>query len=221
MMIRMVRAIVVALLLMGPVDNAFAAPATALCLVCHVNEGASEEEPVKAVRTYQGIEYGFCSDKCAKAFDADPVAYLPPVFPRPSPEFALTDLAGGKVSPAALAGNVVLLDFWATWCVPCRKVMPELQALHDKYAGRGLSVIGISIDEGGPAKVNKYVKSKKFTYRIALDDAKKPAWDAFRIKAIPAAYLLDREGRIVAQWTGAPPDPKELERRITELLAAD
>jgi thiol-disulfide isomerase/thioredoxin len=176
---------------------------------------------VKAVRTYQGTEYGFCSDKCAKAFDADPAAYLPPEFPRPSPEFALTDLAGRAVSPAALKGNVVLLDFWATWCVPCRKVMPELQALHDKYATRGLSVVGISIDEGGPAKVTKFVSSKKFTYRIAVDDGKTPAWDAFRVKAIPAAYLLDREGRIVAQWLGAPPDPKELERRVTELLATD
>ena len=221
MMIRVVRATLVALLLMAPVGGAVAAPAKAVCHVCRVSEGAAEEEPVKATRTYQGTEYGFCSDKCARAFDADPVAYLPPALPRPSPEFALTDLAGGAVSPAALKGNVVLLDFWATWCVPCRKVMPELQALHDKYAARGLSVVGISIDEDGPAKVSKFVKSKKFTYRIAVDDAKKPAWDAFRVKAIPAAYLLDREGRIVAQWTGAPPDPKELERRVTELLATD
>jgi len=222
-MMRIVRAILLALLLMlmVPAGGAMAAPAKAVCHVCRVTEGAGEEESVKAVRTYQGTEYGFCSDKCAKAFDADPAAYLPPELPRPSPEFALTDLAGRPVSPAALKGNVVLLDFWATWCVPCRKVMPELQALHDKYAGRGLSVVGISIDEDGPAKVSKFVKSKKFTYRIAVDDAKKPAWDAFRIKAIPAAYLLDREGRIVAQWTGAPPDPKDLERRIAELVATD
>jgi len=220
-MFRNPRAILVALLLMVPAGGAMAAPAKAVCHVCRVTEGNAEEEPVKAVRTYQGTEYGFCSDKCAKAFDADPAAYLPPEFPRPSPEFALTDLAGRAVSPAALKGNVVLLDFWATWCVPCRKVMPELQALHDKYAARGLSVVGISIDEGGPAKVTKFVSSKKFTYRIAVDDGKKPAWDAFRVKAIPAAYLLDREGRIVAQWLGAPPDPKELERRVTELLATD
>jgi thiol-disulfide isomerase/thioredoxin len=212
--------LLVALLLMTAAVLANAAD-KALCLVCKVTEGTTEEEPVKAVRTHDGKEYGFCSDKCAKAFDADAAAYLPPTFPRPSPGFALTDLAGNAVSPAALKGSVVLLDFWATWCVPCRKVMPEMQALHDKYAGRGLSVIGISIDEDGPDPVKKFLKSKKFTYRMAVDDAKKPAWDAFRVKSIPAAYLLDREGRIVAQWTGAAPDAKELEQKVQELLKID
>lgn len=221
MMRRLIGAMFCAMVLM--VAGAF--PATAaereVCLVCHVTEGASEPEVVKATRTHAGKGYGFCSDKCAKAFDADPVAYLPPEFPRALPEFALTDLNGAAVSPAALEGNVVLLDFWATWCAPCKKAMPELQALHDKYKDRGLSVIGISIDEEGASKVNKYLASKKFTYRMAIDDPKKPAWDAFRVKAIPAAYLIDREGRIVAQWLGAAPDAKEMERRISELLATD
>ena len=82
----------------------------------------------------------------------------------------------------------MLLDFWATWCVPCKKSMPELQALHDKYAARGFRVVGISIDEGGASKVKKYVKSKKLTYPIAVDSEKSPAWEAFRVKAVPAAF---------------------------------
>lgn len=202
-----------------------AAPASAaekaLCLVCSVTHGESEPEPVRATRTHEGKEYGFCSEKCAEAFDADPAAYIPPTFPRPAPAFAVDDLAGKKFSNEALRGRVTLVDFWATWCVPCRKSMPELQALHEKYAGRGLTVLGISIDEGGASKVKKYVTSKKLTYPIAIDSEKTPAWDAFRVKAVPAAFLIDREGRVVAQWTGASPKAADLEAALEKLLAAD
>jgi len=198
-----------------------AAPAKAVCLVCKVTEGAAEEEPVKAVRTYEGKEYGFCSEKCAKAFTADPAAYIPPTFPRPAPPFELKDLSGNAVSNESLRGKVVLLDFWATWCAPCRKSMPDLQALHAKYAERGFSVVGVSIDEGGPAKVKKAVAAMKITYPIAMDSEKSPAWDAFYVKAVPAAYLLDREGRIVAQWTGSAVNGKDLESKLEELLRVD
>jgi peroxiredoxin/YHS domain-containing protein len=193
----------------------------AICLVCKVTSGEAEAEEARAVRSYEGKQYGFCSDKCAKAFDADPVAYIPPSFPRTAPSFALNDLSGQPLSNESLKGKVVLLDFWATWCAPCRKSMPELQALHRKFADRGFAVVGISIDEGGPAKVKKYVTSKKIVYPIALDSAKSPAWDAFRVKAVPAAFLLDRDGQIVAQWTGIPADAKELERKLEELLEAN
>jgi thiol-disulfide isomerase/thioredoxin len=208
-----------ALILSAPL--AAAAPEKALCLVCKVSHGEAEEEPVKAVVTYAGKEYGFCSEKCAQAFQADPAAYLPPEFPRPAPEFALRDLAGKPISKASLDGKVVLLDFWATWCAPCRKVMPELQALHDKYRARGFSVVGISIDEDGPSQVKKFVKSRKITYPIAVDSEKVPAWEAFRVKAVPAAFLLDREGQVVAQWTGKPANPRELEGMLEGLLAEE
>jgi peroxiredoxin/YHS domain-containing protein len=200
---------------------AWAAVKKAMCVVCQVKHGEVEEEPVKAVRTHQGTEYGFCSEDCAKAFDADPAAYVPQGFPRPAPIFAVKDLTGGSISNESLHGKVVLLDFWATWCAPCRKSMPELQALHHKYAARGFTVVGVSIDEGGPGKVKKYVASKRITYPIAMDSDKDPAWDAFRVKAVPAAYLLDRQGRIVAQWTGSPADTRALESKLEELLAVD
>ncbi|NOT33026.1 MAG: redoxin domain-containing protein [Candidatus Eisenbacteria bacterium] len=203
------------------VAPASAAPSKGICLVCKVTSGESEEEPVKAVRKHEGREYGFCSERCAEAFEADPAAYIRPSFPRPTPAFALTDLAGRTLSPESLKGQVVLLDFWATWCIPCRKSMPELQALHDKYSKRGFTVIGVSIDEGGPSKVKKYVSAKKLTYPIAMDTSRSPAWDAFRVKAVPAAYLLDRSGQIVAQWTGVPADVAALESALLELLAAD
>ena len=93
--------------------------------------------------------------------------------------------------------------------------------MHAKYAERGFSVVGVSIDEGGPSKVKKAVASMKITYPIAMDSEKIPAWDAFYVKAVPAAYLIDREGRIVAQWTGAAANAKELESKLEELLRVD
>ena len=195
-----------------------AAATTGLCMVCQVKHGEAELEPVKATRTHDGKSYGFCSEKCAEDFAADPIAYLPPVFPRPAPGFALTDLAGDSVTLESLKGRVVLLDFWATWCAPCRKSMPELQALHARHQARGLTVLGVSIDEKSDSKVRKYVKDKGFSYPIAIDSAKQPAWQAYRVKSIPAAWLIDRDGNIVAQWTGAAPPAAELEARVRELL---
>ena len=222
-MTALVRALLASLLLLAvaPISVAVAAPAKALCLVCKVKHGEAEEEPVRAVRTHAGVEYGFCSEKCAQEFDADPAAYIPTGLPRPAPAFALTELGGKPISQAALAGQVVLLDFWATWCAPCRKSMPELQALHDKYRDRGFTVVGISIDEDGPAKVKKYVRAKKITYPIAMDSEKDPAWEAFKVKAVPAAFLIDRQGQLVAQWTGSSANRAELERALEKLLAVD
>ena len=208
----------------------FAAPvpseaAMAICHVCRVKEGATEPETVKAVRTYQGVEYGFCSATCAKTFDAEPAAYVPSEYPRESPRFDLVSLDGKPLSNESLKGKVVLLDFWATWCAPCRKSMPELQALHAKYAERGFAVVGVSIDEGGPAKagakVKKFVAAKKFTYPMAVDKDQGAAWEAFQVKAVPAAFLLDREGKLVAAWTGTSVPAKELEAKLEGLLAAD
>jgi peroxiredoxin len=189
----------------------------ALCLVCKVTEGATRPEPVKATRTYEGARYGFCSERCAKEFDADPIAFLPPQLPRPSPEMSLSDLQGNALGPS-LQGKVVLVDFWATWCAPCQKSMPELQALHVKYAPRGFTVVGVSIDENADAKVRKFVEKKRITYPIAIDSKQSPVWEKYRVKGVPAAFLIDREGRIVAQWTGVAPKASEIEEELVALL---
>jgi thiol-disulfide isomerase/thioredoxin len=191
-----------------------------VCLVCKVKEGANEPEVAKAFRTHEGKEYGFCSEKCAQAFEAEPAAYVPAEYPKPAPAFDLKDLKGNPITLASLKGKPVLLDFWATWCAPCRKSMPELQELHKKYAARGFTVVGVAIDEGPSArsKVAKYIAAKKYTYAIALDDGKHPAWEAFRVKAVPAAFLIDAKGQVVAQWLGAPANTGELEAKIEGLL---
>jgi peroxiredoxin/YHS domain-containing protein len=189
-----------------------------VCIVCSVKKGSTTPEEVEAVRDFEGTRYDFCSGKCAKEFDAEPAAYVPPLFPRPAPDLALIDLEGKPLTWKTLEGRVVLLDFWATWCTPCRKSMPELQALHDKYAERGFTVVGVSIDEGGPSVVKKFVAARKVTYPIALDPESSPMWERFRVKAVPAAFLVDPKGQIVAQWLGRPASVREVEQKIEDLL---
>ena len=219
-MTRLAAAILIALFALGvQLVPREALAEKALCLVCKVKGGAVKAETVKASRMYEGVRYGFCADDCAKEFDADPVAFLPPKFPRPAPAMSISDL-GGKALGSSLKGKVVLLDFWATWCAPCQKSMPELQGLHDKYAGRGFAVVGVSIDEkeDADAKVKKFIRKKKITYPIAIDSKKSSLWEKYRVKAVPAAFLIDREGNIVAQWTGTPPKAKEVEKELAVVL---
>ena len=218
---RFVKTMLLALAVLGACLAPLAAQAgeKALCLVCSVKSGEGEPEEVAAWRTHEGTRYGFCAEDCAKEFDADPAAYLPPSFPRPAPEIGLTDLAGRPMTLEALRGKVVLLDFWATWCAPCRKSMPELQRLHERHAARGFTVAGIAIDEGkARRKVEKFLAGKKIGYPNALDAAKPATWERYRVKAVPAAFLIDQEGRIVAQWTGAAANVAEIEAKLASLL---
>ena len=216
---RLIPALVAAFLIVGLVAPlATQAAEKAVCLVCKAKHGESEAETVKAWRTHEGVRYGFCSEPCAREFEADPVAYLPPVFPRPAPELALTDLKGVTLDWKSLEGKVVLVDFWATWCVPCRKTMPALQALHDRYADRGFVVLGISIDQAkDAAKVKRFAIARKITYPLAIDGEKGSAWERFAVKAVPAAFLVDGKGQVVAQWTGTI-DEVELEKHLLAFL---
>ena len=193
----------------------------AICVVCQVKDGATHAETVKATRLHAGSEFNFCSEKCAKAFDADPLSYVPPELPRRAPSFRLRDLEGRELTLEGLRGQIVLLDFWATWCAPCRKSMPELDALHQRHREAGLTVLGVSIDEGSTGKVRKFVRSRRFSYPIAIDDESAPAWAAYRVKSVPAAFLIDREGRIVAQWTGRAASAAEVEAHLERLIARD
>ena len=195
-----------------------AAKPEAVCVVCRVKEGKSEPEAVKTLRTYRGREYALCSAACTRAFDADPEAFIEPVLPRPAPEFSVRDLDGGVIGLATLRGKTTLLDFWATWCLPCVRNAPELDRLHRGWGARGFQVLGVSIDEGGAKKVRSFASRHPVSYPLAVDSEKPSAWQSFRVKAVPAAFLLDAQGRIVRQWLGSV-DPKEVEQALASLLA--
>jgi thiol-disulfide isomerase/thioredoxin len=138
-----------------------------------------------------------------------------PVLAR-APQWKLTDLAGREVGAATLRGKVVVVDFWATWCGPCVGEMPGYVALQRKYAADGLVIVGLSVDQAGPAVVEKFAAEKGITYRLAMaDDATVAAFGSF--EAIPTTFLIDRDGNIRHQKTGAM-DPAEYEKLVRSLL---
>ncbi len=177
------------------------APEKALCIVCASN-GETELEKVAATREYKGTAYYFCSAKCADSFDANPGAYVFETGPAPAATW--TTPAGEPLTLESMRGKVVLLDFWATWCKPCIKTMPELDALYRDYQKLGFSVVGISIDQGDDRekKVKKFLDKKPVGYPIVIDAKESASWEAFHVAALPTLYLIDREGRILERWTG-------------------
>ena len=190
-------------------------PDKALCSVCALKGGETEQEKVKAYSQYNDEAYYFCSEKCKVEFDSDPVAYLPPVFPRPAPDSVVEMLEGRDQALRDLKGSVVLVDFWATWCKPCLETMPQLQKLYNAYSDKGLEVLGVSIDEDQDriVKIKKMVGKMDISYPIFVDAKQTPAWYQFKVKAIPAMYLLGRETQIVAQWSGKI-DYEEVEQEV-------
>ena len=176
-------------------------PEKAVCAVCAVSEGSTALEKVVEHRDHEGNCYYFCNAGCAKAFDADPTPYLPPALPRPAPDVSFATPTGETVTLQSYRGKVVLVDFWATWCSPCIKALPEIAALHTEKAASGFTALGVCIDEDH-AKRDKFLKKRTLAHPILFDDPAAPTWQTFGVRAIPAAFLVDREGRIVAQWTG-------------------
>jgi thiol-disulfide isomerase/thioredoxin len=191
-------------------------PETAVCRVCEVRGSQHGAEAVAAWRDHDGDRYYFCSTGCGEAFDGFPAGYQVNPVPRSAPPLALTTLDGRTVSLAQAEGPV-LVDFWATWCQPCIAAMPELIRLHDEYRELGLTVLGVSIDEKGAEHVSRFVKERGLPYPVAVDGGDSPAWFAWGVAAIPAAFLVDG-GEIVAEWRGRV-DPEALEAAIGQALS--
>ena len=119
-----------------------------------------------------------------------------------APAYAATSLDGDSVSIGSLKGNVVLLNIWATWCVPCRREMPVLDSLSQVFADRGVRVIGVSVDDGGSdERVHEFVQEHGITFTIWRDpDARVSG--VFNTRGVPETFLIDREGRIAKHWMG-------------------
>ena len=170
----------------------------AVCAVCGPREGAGFE-PVKATATYKGKQYFFCSLECKVEFLKNPDAFLITDEGKPAPDFRLKTFDGRAVSLDDYRGQVVLLDFWATYCSPCVAALPELQALHAKHGARGFSVVGVTVDDRA-ALVQKATSRAKVTYPIL--QATPEVWNAYKVNALPALILVGRDGRILKRYGG-------------------
>lgn len=115
---------------------------------------------------------------------------------RQSADFTLTDLNGKSWTLKDLKGKVVLLNFWATWCPPCRKEMPDLEALYKRFGPQGLVILGID-DEDAPT-VQPFIAQQQITYPVLLDPGRKVN-ALFQIAGIPKTFVYGRDGRLVTE----------------------
>jgi peroxiredoxin len=111
-------------------------------------------------------------------------------------DFTLKDLSGKTWTFSELRGKVVLVNFWATWCPPCRKEMPDLETLYGRFGAKGLVVLGISDEEA--AKVEPFIRERKVSFPVLLDPGRKVN-EMFVVEGIPKSFVYDREGKLVAQ----------------------
>ncbi len=136
----------------------------------------------------------------------------------PAPAYELADLTGQTVSSSAFAGKVVIVDFWATWCPPCRDEVPHFVQLQSKYRDQGLVIVGLSLDAGGAKDVAPFAEEYNVNYPMLLN-ADEVAKAFGGVNSIPTTFVIDRQGKIVKRFVGFTP-PEVFEATIAPLLAA-
>ncbi len=117
------------------------------------------------------------------------------------PKVNVSRLDGGRLNLADHRGEIVLMNFWATWCPPCRQETPGLAKLANDYRAKGVAVVGISLDEGGTEAIQAFVNEFHLPYPVGLVDPASP-W-ASAVESLPTTILIDRDGRVAKTYMGA------------------
>ena len=134
----------------------------------------------------------------------------------PAPNFSLQSQDGKTIELKKLAGKAVVVNFWATWCGPCRAEIPGMVKVYEKYKGKGLEIVGISLDRGGWDDVKPYLAKNKISYPIVV--AGQELTDAYGgIRSIPTSFFVDRKGNIVSKHVGALSE-EAFEKAVKEIL---
>jgi len=136
--------------------------------------------------------------------------------PQQAKDFALKTVTGSTIKLSNLKGKVVLLNFWATWCGPCRAEIPDFSALYEEYKSKGFEIVGVSLDDDGWDSVTPFVKKYKIPYPIVLGNGKVvDEYGGFEF--IPTTFLIDKKGNIVDKHVGMM-NRAQLEKKLKDLL---
>jgi thiol-disulfide isomerase/thioredoxin len=120
---------------------------------------------------------------------------------KPAPDFQVTDLEGKTRSLSEFKGKVLILDFWATWCGPCRLEIPHFIDLYKEYKEQGLEVVGLSLDAGGKKDVEPFAKAKGINYHMLIGN-QTVANSYGGVRGIPTAFVLTQDGKIYRKYVG-------------------
>jgi peroxiredoxin len=135
----------------------------------------------------------------------------------PAPAFTLTALSGGQTALSQYKGQVVLVNFWATWCGPCQQEMPLLDQMYRKYKPAGFTLIGVNVDKEEPA-VKELLARKPVSFPVLLDPANQVS-KAYHVDEMPSSVIIDRKGDIRYIHRGyRPGDENEYQDRIRQLI---
>jgi cytochrome c biogenesis protein CcmG/thiol:disulfide interchange protein DsbE len=164
-----------------------------------------------------GISYGFLSNgQDSQKVDKQNTEKSQEMKYPMAPDFALSDLNGNTVKLSDYKGNVVIIDFWATWCGPCRRGIPEFIELQDEYGEDNLTILGISVDQGDLSVVPAFAEKYGINYPIlyANQDVQRKYGP---IRSIPTAFIIDKEGKVRDMAIGLRPK-SYFKRTIDSLL---
>ena len=121
-----------------------------------------------------------------------------------APAYAGLTLSGDSIAIGGTSGGVTLLNVWATWCVPCRKEMPDLEEIYQEFGGHGLEIVAVSVDQAGSDRVQSFIDEVGTTFPIVHDQTGSIE-ELYPSIGLPNTYLIDRDGKLIQSWLGPLP----------------